>query len=220
MESNEFEGAFKKKAPPRAARRRRQTDDEEPQESEEPAPAGAKKSGWGDAVDESGEESGVAAPVVPRRRRGLDGDSDSANKHNDTTTSNKHEIPEIDGDDDNVAALIPDLEDEQEDMARQVAEAPSLTKSRVQSIKELDDAIDMALPSTNEIGVDLSVLQSFLYPQEQVMQVGEDVTWDFQFELQALASEMQREKEAHNGEQPVVKPVTKPKERVRKPLAE
>jgi len=42
----------------------------------------------------------------------------------------------------------------------------------------------------------------------------------FAVPAQALASEMQREKEAQNGEQPVVKPVTKPKERARKPLAE
>lgn len=52
------------------------------------------------------------------------------------SSSNKHELAEIDdGDNDNITQLIPDLEDEQEDMARQVAEAPHLTKSRVMPIK-------------------------------------------------------------------------------------
>ena len=92
---------------------------------EEPTPAaGTKKSGWGADADDGNDD--VSAPVVapPRRRRGLDGDNDdaTANKHNDATTTNKHDIPEInDDDDDTIANLIPDLEDEQEDMARQVS---------------------------------------------------------------------------------------------------
>merc|ERR1711924_383050 len=98
---------------------------------------------------------------------------------------------------DTIANLIPDLEDEQEDMARQGAEAPHLTKSRVQSIKELDDAIDMALPSASEIGIDLSVLQSYLLPQEQVAEP--DEPWDFSQMLQDIAIEMQREKEEAEG---------------------
>ena len=142
---------------------------------EDPTPSGAKKSGWGDApvVDDEG-GSAAAAPVPGRRRRAAaddDDDDDGANskKHDSMTSSNKHDIAEINDDDnDTIANLIPDLEDEQEDMARQVAEAPQLTKSRVQSIKELDEQIDMALPSASEIGIDLSVLQSYLMPQEQV----------------------------------------------------
>jgi len=51
----------------------------------------------------------------------------------------------------------------------------------------------MALPSTSEIGVDLSVLQQFLTPQEQVQE--EDEPWNFEHELQTLASELQREEE-------------------------
>lgn len=79
--------------------------------------------------------------MPPRRRRAVDGEEDddgnaNARKH-DAMTSNKHDIAQMDdADNDTIAHLIPDLEDEQEDMARQVAEAPHLTKSRVQSIKE------------------------------------------------------------------------------------
>mmetsp|Transcript_19718 Transcript_19718/g.33594 ORF Transcript_19718/g.33594 Transcript_19718/m.33594 type:complete len:214 (-) Transcript_19718:18-659(-) len=182
----EFDGAFKKKAPVRPRRRPAPATEDEPEDSM-PVTATAKKSGWGDTVDENGEEK--EAPVPPRRRRSVTDEEDGGIA---TKTS---VIPDIDDDeDDGIANLIPDLEDEQEDMARQVAEAPHLTKSRVQSIAELDAAIDMALPSTSEIGVDLSVLQAYLTPQEQVQEP--DVPWDFAHELQALASEMQIEADA------------------------
>ena len=55
----------------------------------------------------------------------------------------------------------------------------------------------MALPSTTEIGVDLSVLQQFLIPQEQLVE--EDVPWDFEHELQTLAHELQQEQEEREG---------------------
>ena len=61
--------------------------------------------------------------------------------------------------------MIPDLDEEQaEDITRQVAEAPSLKSSRVQTLKELDQEIDRALPPASEIGVDLSALMRFLTP--------------------------------------------------------
>jgi len=192
---------------------------------EDPTPGGAKKSGWGDAPTNDDESTATAAP--PRRRRAPDADDDdedeNTRKHDAKTSSNKHDIAEINNDDDNdtIANLIPDLEDEQEDMARQVAEAPHLTKSRVQSIKELDDQIDAKLPSASEIGIDLSVLQAYLMPQEQVQD--EDVPWDFSAELQALASEMQREQEERDGQRVAVVKIASPKQkdaRVRKPLQE
>jgi len=100
-------------------------------------------------------------------------------------------------DDDEAPAFIPDLEDEEEDLGRQVAVAPSLKTSRVPTIMELDEEIDMALPSTSEAGVDLSVLQAFLTPQEHCVE--EDVPWDFEHELQSIASEMQKEREGREG---------------------
>ena len=45
-----------------------------------------------------------------------------------------------------------------------MAEAPSLKSSRVQTLKELDQEIDRALPPASEIGVDLSALMRFLTP--------------------------------------------------------
>jgi len=151
--------------------------------------AGSKKSGWGETCDDDG--GGGSAPL-PRRRRAPEGEDEPV-----SGIRNKHDEDDDDGDND-AAPFIPDLEDEAEDMARQVAAAPSLKSSRVQTMKELDAEIDMALPSTSEIGVDLAVLQSFLSPQEQVQE--EDVAWDPEKELRALASEMAREQEEREGE--------------------
>ena len=78
-----------------------------------------------------------------------------------------------------------------------MAEPAKLKSSRVQTIKELDQDIDRALPPASEIGVDLSALMSFLSPQEQVQE--EDVPWDYDLELQKLASQMAAEEE---GERP------------------
>ena len=82
-------------------------------------------------------------------------------------------------------------------LGQQVAVAPSLKSSRVQTIMELDEEIDMALPSAADVGVDLSVLQSFLTPQEHCQE--EDVAWDVEHELQIIASEMRKEIEEREG---------------------
>ena len=84
-----------------------------------------------------------------------------------------------------------------EDLGKQLAVAPSHKTSRVQTIMELDEEIDMALPSTSEVGVDLSVLQSFLTPQEHVQE--DDVPWDVEHELQTIASEITKESELREG---------------------
>ena len=102
-----------------------------------------------------------------------------------------------DNDDEGTTEYIPDLEDEEETISQQVAVAPEVKSSRVPTIAELDEEIDMALPSTTEIGVDLSVLQQFLIPQEQLVE--EDVPWDFEHELQTLAHELQQEQEEREG---------------------
>lgn len=81
-----------------------------------------------------------------------------------------------------------------------MAEPAKLKSSRVQTIKELDQDIDRALPPASEIGVDLSALMSFLSPQEQVQE--EDVPWDYDLELQKLASQMAAEEEGEAAEAP------------------
>jgi hypothetical protein len=148
---------------------------------------GAKKSGWGDM--DGGGEAAPTAPA-PRRRRAAD-EEDDAPQETKISHNPKHDQ---DSDDDGPAMMIPDLDEEQaEDITRQVAEAPSLKSSRVQTIKELDQDIDRALPPASEIGVDLSALMRYLTPQEQVQE--EDVPWDYDQELQTLASQMIKEDE-------------------------
>ena len=157
-----------------------------------PAAASGKKSGWGDSPGGGGNEGG-AAPTS-RRRRAVDADDEDEAPSAPEPT--RHEIASMD-DNDEPTSFIPDLEDEEEDLGKQVAVAPSLKSSRVQTIMELDEEIDMALPSTSEAGADLSVLQSFLTPQEHVQE--EDVPWDPGHELQMISSEMQKEAEEREG---------------------
>ena len=196
LESNEFDGAFKRKAPNRAPRRRQAAADEDPDSSVPTAQAGApKKSGWGDSPGKpvADDEGGGAGPGAGRRRRGAaDADVD------EEEAPTQHRIASMDDEEEDTnTAFIPDLEDEEEDLGKQVAVAPSLKSSRVQTIAELDEEIDMALPSSSEVGVDLAVLQSFLTPQEHCLE--EDVPWDVEHELQAIASEMQKELEDREG---------------------
>jgi len=149
-----------------------------------PQPA-QKKSGWDDE-----QPAAAVKPAAPSRRRKSANDDDE--EASSVTTQSIAKMESVD-DDDGPSSFIPDLEDEEEQLTLTVAQAPSLKSSRVQTIRELDEEIDMALPSTSEIGVDLSVLQSFLTPQQQVLE--EDVPWNFNLELQTIASEMQREHE-------------------------
>lgn len=190
MESNEFDGNFRKKEPVRVPRRRQAADDAEPDDSVPTPVAGSKKAGWGETGNDD-DDTGAIAPM-PRRRRQQEEDSLTST----IQTRNKHDSEEDDVDEE--TPIIPDLEDDQEDMAKQVAAAPSLKSSRVQSIKELDLDIDKALPSASEIGIDLGVLQSFLTPQEQVQE--EDVAWDVDKELQELVSEMAREQDERDAD--------------------
>ena len=215
MESNAFDGAFKKKPAPRAPRRRKVAEDEDPESSvpttgmaSAGASDGPKKSGWGDL----GGDEGAAAAPGPRRRRAADDDDDDT-----TTTTAPTQIGHMnDDDDEGTTAYIPDLEDEEATLSLQVAVAPSHKSSRVQTINELEQEIDMTLPSTSEIGIDLSVLQSFLMPQEQVQE--EDEPWNFEHELQTLASELQREQDER--ESAVLPGQSSPKRRTKEVKAE
>lgn len=183
QESNEFDGAFKKKEPNRVPRRRQVQQLEEEDDNGAPSPvAGSKKSGWGD----EGDGGGVAAPVVPRRRRAAD---EEEKPDQEPLSRNKH----LDDDDDDGIPMIRDLEDHEEDMARTVAAAPSLKSSRVPNIKELDALIEMSLPSASQVGADLTVLSSFLTPPAQVQDA--DTPWDVEQELAAIASEMAKERD-------------------------
>ena len=189
MEGNDFDGAHRKREPARPRRRRQQADQDQPDEElSSIAPSGGpKKSGWGDADGDAGGGSGAAAPA-PRRRRAAEEEAAPVEQ-----TKNRH----FDDDDDDDAGLnlIPDLDEEQEeDVTRQVAVAPALKTSRVPTIEELDAEIDLALPSASEIGIDLTALQKFLSPKEQVQE--EDVPWDYEHEVGKLASEMQAEIDA------------------------
>merc|ERR1740115_220882 len=108
-------------------------------------------------MDTPAEGAAAAAPRGRRRQVEEEEVTESKISHNP-----KHDQ---DSDDESPAMMIPDLDEEQaEDITRKVAEAPSLKSSRVQTLKELDQEIDRALPPASEIRVDLSALMRFLTP--------------------------------------------------------
>ena len=175
---------------------------------------GPKKGGWGDSPGKVGgdDEGGGGDAPKGRRRRGA---ADEPEEEEEAAPTQQR-IISMD-DDDEPAGFIPDLEDAEEDLGKMVAVAPGLKSSRVPTIHELDEEIDMALPSSSEVGVDLSVLQSFLLPSEQCQE--EDVPWDVEFELQTIASELQKEREEREGS--AMKAIKSPKRKVQKePAAE
>ena len=144
----------------------------------------------GEGDDGGGGGSGGAAPAPRRRRAAEEENSPPAVEQ----TRNRH-FDDDDGSDDGGLNLIPDLDDEEaEDVTRQVAVAPALKTSRVPTIEELDAEIDLALPSASEIGIDLTALQKFLSPKEQVQE--EDVPWDYEHEVGKLASETAQRRKA------------------------
>ena len=157
-------------------------------------PEAAKKGGWGDSPGGAGSGDGDGEQRAPmgRRRRGAADDEEEGGADEPKQTS---QIASMDDDDGNVA-FIPDLEDEEEDLGKQVAVAQNYQR-QLPTLMELEEELDMQLPSTAEVGIDLSVLQSFLTPQEMCQE--EDVPWDIDFELQTIASEMQKELEQREG---------------------
>ena len=182
MESNEFDGAFKKKEfrPPR---RRRVVEDtaEEESSSPTPAPAAGSKKGWGEN-DDMDDQVG-AAPAIRRGRPRAEEAEKEPGVRNQPQDDDDGDLP-----------IIPALEDETDTVARQVASAPSLKTSRIQTIEELNRAIDTALPSAEQVGVDLGVLQAYLLPQEQLQEKADEV-WDFDTEMRKLMSELQTERD-------------------------
>jgi hypothetical protein len=83
----------------------------------------------------------------------------------------------------------PEQEDE---LTTQVAAPPKVT-SKVQSIKELSSTTSYQLPTTKDIGVDISLLSKVLSPQEQVIE--RDEAWEFDSLFVTVTSELQQELE-------------------------
>jgi len=100
--------------------------------------------------------------------------------------------------DDDAVMDIPDLEeavaddDEEEKFNRQVAAPGKARNTTIQTLKELDQEVQHALPTGND-EIDLSLLITSLLPMEKV-QEGEEA-WDPEQLLHSVAFEMQAEKD-------------------------
>jgi len=96
-------------------------------------------------------------------------------------------------------ADIPDVEEEiTEDITSKVAVAPNVRANRVQPLSELDSDIVNQLPTAMADGIDLTLLQSALSPQEKVVE--QDAPWDFDTLFTGVASEILTETEGESGE--------------------
>jgi hypothetical protein len=89
--------------------------------------------------------------------------------------------------------VIPDLEDTAEETGQaviaSVAVAPAARgNAKVQSLLELDQALQAQLPSATGGGIDLGVLMSRLHPVDQVAELDEE--WDFDTLLTQISHEL------------------------------
>merc|ERR1719235_1622306 len=120
---------------------------------------------------------------------------------NDDTGVNRTKAGHFDNDDD-VIPVIPDLEEAEEDITRQVAAPPIAYSQNVRSIRELDSQISSRglsqLPTNPEEGVDLAILTQCLCAEHQVFE--EDSQWDHELIFQEVASDINAELNAEESE--------------------
>jgi len=87
-----------------------------------------------------------------------------------------------------------DVEEPREaDLTNVVADAPNVRSQKVQGLQELQSQILFQLPSAIGDGIDLSLLQSSLSPQENVTEG--DVLWEFEQLFADVSSDMMAEME-------------------------
>ncbi|XP_023333271.1 intraflagellar transport protein 43 homolog [Eurytemora carolleeae] len=85
-------------------------------------------------------------------------------------------------DDNDDVPIIPDLEEvEQEDLATQVAEAPSVAVNRVATYKELDTDLFKHAAFATLDDIDLRILTRCMAPEHAVKEVDETWSWDILF---------------------------------------
>ncbi len=82
-------------------------------------------------------------------------------------------------DDDGDIPVIPDLDDVQdEDLALQVAEAPSVAVNRVATYRELDNDLLRHVAFASLDDIDLRLLTHSLSPEATLREADEQWTWD------------------------------------------
>jgi len=188
----------------------------EPQNEELPAPP-ASKSGWGDApATTEPRAGGIAADFdepdqpkftgVSRRKSAQQGfteteSSDIGGRGRGGPDRRKHDEPP----EEMQILEIPELENEaEEDITRQVAAVPKYRSNRVQTIKELDEESQIALPTNSDREIDFSLLTSVLCSLDQVRE--DDEVWDPDRLLAEVASDLNLEKEAMEKDDTTDKP--------------
>eukprot|EP01112_Ceratiomyxa_fruticulosa_P017276 TRINITY_DN5351_c0_g1_i1.p1 TRINITY_DN5351_c0_g1~~TRINITY_DN5351_c0_g1_i1.p1 ORF type:complete len:196 (+),score=56.25 TRINITY_DN5351_c0_g1_i1:84-671(+) len=138
-----------------------------------PAP-GEKKSGWGSEV------AGASASGTEKKiTDNIDYNWDDENDDDDLPKEKKVSAPE-------------------DEIIKQIASAPAYSSPIMQSIKELDSKVQHTLPVAVDVGVDLSILASFLCPYQLIVE--QDEMWEWESLFIQISSQLQSEKEAKEKE--------------------
>mmetsp|Transcript_663 Transcript_663/g.1242 ORF Transcript_663/g.1242 Transcript_663/m.1242 type:complete len:224 (+) Transcript_663:3-674(+) len=194
-DEGEFDGALREKSG-RPAMRRRRRDKEVVEDDDGPPPEEMTKKtgGWG-----MGGDTGAAAAAKHGRRQGGSTTQGVTEFSPDTDTAPAPRGQRQIEDDDDVP-VIPDLEEvEEEDITRQVADAPVARPVGLPTDSDLDKGKGQ-LPPANVDGINLTVLYDCLIAPDALTE--KDEYWDPDTMLSELKAEIQAEEDrlADDGE--------------------
>eukprot|EP00899_Mesostigma_viride_P021067 jgi/Mesvir1/28962/Mv17738-RA.1 len=150
------------------------------------SPPPATRSGWGADSEDAPAGTKSAVPHSQARRaarargEGLGADKKGPDRRKHDQEEDVTDIPEL------------EMEGE-EDITKQVAQAPKMRKDRVQTIRELEHEMQYTLPSNADVNIDLSILAKVLIPPDELIE--EDKLWEPETLLQEVASELNAEAE-------------------------
>ncbi|KAH7972125.1 hypothetical protein HPB52_007126 [Rhipicephalus sanguineus] len=135
------------------------------------------------AFASNGGGEGSKAPPKPRRNSGWAADDNSSSGlFREVPKLTRNETVLERDDSDSEIPSIPDLgEFEREDLAAQVAQAPSVPVNRVDTFQQLDNELLKQAAFTTLDGCDLRLLAKYLTPEEYLKEPDTVWTWDTLF---------------------------------------
>jgi hypothetical protein len=136
--------------------------------------------GWFDSSPKKGRRNKIIEAEEP------ESDEEDQQHLSSTRKKNTHR-----DDDDDDMIIIPDLEDDgglDGGSDARVAQAPRNVMRKIPTLDELESAVQLAIPSVNEGGYDLSVLTSTLVPAVGLKEL--DEVWEFDGLLREVTDEL------------------------------
>ncbi|XP_050036213.1 intraflagellar transport protein 43 homolog isoform X5 [Dermacentor andersoni] len=134
------------------------------------------------AFASNGSGEGSKAPPKPRRNSGWAEDNSSSGLFREASKLTRNETVLERDDSDSEIPSIPDLgEVEYDDLATQVAQAPSVSVNQVDTFQQLDNELLKQAAFTTLDGCDLRLLTKYLTPEEYLKEPDAVWTWDTLF---------------------------------------